>query len=61
MNMKAHELAKILLDLPDYELTVSVDVSTCDDDAGNRIFGDILETQTSQGEIVFLCVGSPNY
>lgn len=36
--MKAHELAKQLLEAEDYEVTASIDISTNDDDNGRRIF-----------------------
>ena len=37
--MRSHELAKHLLQFPDQEVTVSVDMSTCDDDFDHRVFG----------------------
>lgn len=37
--MTAHELAKQLLDGPDVAVTVSVDVSTCCENAGHRVHG----------------------
>ena len=40
--MKTHELAHLLLKMPDSRITVSTDVSTCDDDYDNRAFGDTL-------------------
>ena len=36
--MKAHELAQELLECEDLEVNASVDISTCDDDGGRRIF-----------------------
>ncbi len=42
--MKAKELAEILLENPDAEVSVSVDVSTCEGDSGRRAFGeDVFE------------------
>lgn len=38
--MKTHELAKYLLMCDDLEVTASIDISTCDDDSGRRIFTD---------------------
>ena len=37
--MKSHELANLLLTAPDVEVLCRVDVSTCEDDAGDRVFG----------------------
>ena len=36
--MKAHELAKQLLECVDFEVTASIDISTCDEDSHRRIF-----------------------
>jgi hypothetical protein len=36
-------------------LKVSIDVSTGDDDAGNRVFGRIVEWQDDGGSVRFLC------
>ena len=36
--MKAHELAKMLLEAEDYEVTASIDISTNDEDNDRRIF-----------------------
>ena len=65
--MRSHELAKILLENDDCEVTCSVDISTCDDDAGRRVFGDLVEINslpTNEGfgsnEAVLLFVGSIN-
>lgn len=40
--MKSHELAQLLLSLDDKTIGCSVDVSTCDEDSGNRVFGDFI-------------------
>lgn len=37
--MNSHELAEKLLAGPKRDVVASVDVSTCDDDAGRRAFG----------------------
>lgn len=37
--MTTHELAKELLEKEDVEVGCSVDVSTCDEDSGRRVFG----------------------
>ncbi len=55
--MKGRELAKEILERPDADIVVSVDVSTCDDDAGRRIFcSDIFEVQDDSniGQITLL-------
>jgi hypothetical protein len=41
--MKSHELAKLLLSIEDRPIGCSVDMSTCDEDSGNRVFGDLIE------------------
>lgn len=63
--MRSHELAKILLENDDCEVTCSVDISTCD--ADRRVFGDLVEINslpTNEGfgssEAVLLFVGSLN-
>jgi len=38
--LTSHQLAKELLGMPNKELSISVDISTCDDDAGRRVFTD---------------------
>lgn len=38
--MRSHELAEMLLDDTDKEITASVDISTCDEDSGDRVFGE---------------------
>ena len=40
--MKSHELARKLLDLPDEDIEISVDMSVDDDSADNRVFSDDL-------------------
>ena len=35
--MKAHDLAAQLLECENYEIGASIDISTCEDDAGRRI------------------------
>ena len=36
--MKAHDLADMLMLCPNVEVTASIDISTCDEDSGRRIF-----------------------
>jgi len=40
--MKSHDLARKLLEMPNNDIKLSVDVSTSDDDSSNRIFSDTL-------------------
>lgn len=65
--MRSHELAKILLENNDCDVSCSVDISTCDADADLRVFGDLVEINslpTNDGfgssEVVLLFVGSTN-
>jgi hypothetical protein len=47
--MNSHELAKILLSKSDKKVTLSLDISTCDEDAFARIFSialvDVIHTE----------------
>ena len=61
--MNSHELAKLLLSTPAAEINASVDMSTCDEDSGDRVFGlDLYDTVPSfsrfDGELITLCFGS---
>lgn len=50
--MKGHELAKQLLALPNHEVSASIDISTGDHDAFNRVFGhEVYEVNSAQGEV----------
>lgn len=40
--MRSHELAKALLAAPDGHVECSVDISTCEQDANLRCFGDLV-------------------
>ena len=54
--MKTHELAKRLLKMPNKEITVSVDTSTCDENAQNRVFaGELLEIINDGSKEITLC------
>ena len=53
--MKTHELAKRLLKMPNKEITVSVDTSTCDEDAENRVFAFDLHEIQDDGNEITLC------
>ncbi|RLC18213.1 MAG: hypothetical protein DRI24_03730 [Deltaproteobacteria bacterium] len=71
--MKTHELAKLLLEQPDAELTISLDTSTCCLNTGNRVYGAtddrtdfvyIEDGPVSNREVieVVLCMdGNPNF
>lgn len=48
--MDSHELAKALLEKEATEVTVSVDISTTDDDAGSRVFSDDLISLQYEGD-----------
>ncbi len=62
--MKAKELAEVLLKNPDWKVSLSADVSTCDDDSGNRVHGDeiyeIIHLKNSN-EFIICFDGVPNY
>jgi hypothetical protein len=59
--MKAKELAEILLERPEKEVTVSVDISKGEDDAELRAFGnDIIEVMHTTSETVLICTGKTN-
>ena len=54
--MKTHELAKRLLKMPNKEITVSVDTSTCDENAQNRVFaGELFEIINDGSKEITLC------
>lgn len=58
--MKAKELAELLLEYPDQEVTVSVDISKGENDAGNRAFGEIVEFVNHGNELTLICRGETN-
>ena len=54
--MKTHELAKRLLGMKNKIATVSVDMSTCDEDADRRIFAfDLHEIIDDGSKEITLC------
>ena len=59
--MNTHELAKRLLEQPDQPLIISIDISTGEDDAENRAFGDPIELQNNGADTSILCEGCLNY
>jgi cell division protein FtsB len=60
-EMKAKELAELLLERPEKEVTVSVDISKGEDDAELRAFGnDIIEVMHTTSETVLICTGKTN-
>lgn len=63
--MKSHDLARYLRQLPNKKITASVDISTGQDDHGNRVFGDFIginDMSDDVGAIVLLFEnGETNY
>ena len=61
--MKAHELANILLNCPDLEITGSVDISTSDKDSQRTIFTNacvgVNDDTGDNGEIIILFSAIP--
>lgn len=53
--MTAYELAEILLENPEFEIEVSLDVSTNDQDSGNRIFGEVYTVNSVANGKITLC------
>jgi len=54
--MTTRELAKLLLESPDREVYVSIDVSTCDEDAGARAFSTKVYGTVITDSEVALCM-----
>jgi hypothetical protein len=52
--MNTHEMAVELLNAPCKEVTASVDLSTCDDDAHHRAFGTLCGLQYEPDNTVTL-------
>ena len=69
--MKTHEMAKLLLEQPNAELRISLDVSTCCLDKGRRVFAPtndrtdfVYQKDGPNGDVqeVVLCMdGRPNF
>lgn len=62
--MKAKDLAEQLLKNPEFEVTVSVDISKGEDDYDHRAFGEeILEVMVEKSckQITILTVGETNF
>ena len=62
--MKAKDLIKLLSEYPEYEVKLSVDVSTGEEDYDRRAFGtEITEVvqNHSRGEFDILAIGELNY
>jgi len=61
-NVTTHELAKELFDLPDKPVAISLDISTCDENAGDRAFsGEYFGVNDAEAdEIILLFRGSLN-
>ena len=65
-EISSHELARQLLGMPDLPIEISMDVSTCDEDADLRVFaGDYFGINDESGEltgcITLLFGGNLNY
>ena len=61
MIMNTHELAKILLEMEPKQIIASVDISTCDEDSGRRVYGDFIELNDMHPhEAVLLFEGNIN-
>lgn len=66
--MRSHELAKKMLEAPDGKIVCSVDISTCEDNAEDRCFGEEFEGINSMptdagfgsDEVVLLFRGNTN-
>jgi len=60
--MTSHDLARELLSMPSKPVVISVDISTCDADAGKRVFtDDYMGINDSEAdEIVLLFTGALN-
>ena len=53
--MKAKELAEVLLKKPELEVRGSVDISTGEDDAGRRVFGEEIYTVVVEAHEIMIC------
>jgi len=51
--MRSHELAKAMLEAPDGKVICSVDISTCEEDADARCFGEFDEINSLPSEVGF--------
>ena len=51
--MRSHEMAKILLEAPDGKVVCSVDISTGEDDANARCFGEFEEINSLPSDVGF--------
>jgi hypothetical protein len=58
--MLAKDLAAMLMESPDREVTVSVDISKGEKDWERRAFGEIIEVMNDQRALVLICVGETN-
>ena len=59
--MNTHKLAMELLKQEDQPVVVSIDISTCDADSDNRIFGDVVELQNNGTSTSILCDSELNH
>ena len=58
--MLAQDLAEMLMEHPDWKVSVSVDISKGEDDWQLRAFGEIVEVMNDNGSFVILCTGQTN-
>ena len=60
-GMNSHTLAELLLSMPPKPVIASVDISTCDEDSGRRVFGELIDLNDKHSEeAVLLFEGSLN-
>jgi hypothetical protein len=60
--MNSHELAKIMLKEEPREISVSIDICTCQEDCGLRGMGTVIEVNCfTKKEIRLVAEGSLNY
>lgn len=53
--MTTHELAKRLLETVNQEIFISVDMSTCSEDAHKRLFATPIDIQETMSDTALLC------
>jgi len=58
--MRAKDLVEMLMEHPEWNVSVSVDISRGEHDWQDRAFGEILELMNDNGAFVILCEGATN-
>lgn len=58
--MRAKDLAEMLMEHPEWQVSVSVDIARGDSNPQLRAFGEIMEVMNSNGSFVVLCEGQTN-